>query len=879
MDLITILEKTVSPDKNELEAAQRYLEQAAQNNLAEFLKSLSEVLQNAGNSPVARMAAGLQIKNSLTSKDADLRTQYQQRWLSFPQDTRAYIKNNIVSALGTETIRPSSAAQCVAYVAVAELPQMQWADLIGQLTGHVTNPSSTEMLKEATLEAMGYICQDIEPEVLVGQSNDILTAIVHGMRKDEPSEHVKLAATTALLNSLEFTRANFEKDSERHFIMQVVCEATQSANTQVRVAALQCLVKIMSLYYQYMEHYMGPALFAITMEAMKSDIDEVALQGIEFWSNVCDEEVDLSIEASEASEQGRPPARTSRFYAKGALQYLVPILVQTLTKQEEHDDEDDWNPCKAAGVCLMLMASCCEDDMIAHSLPFVREHIKHPDWRYRDAAVMTFGCLLEGPDPAILKPLVEQAMPTLIELMSDESVVVRDTVAWTIGRVCEIIPEAVVSENYLGPLLQALVKGLGAEPRVAANVCWAFNSLAEAAFEAAETPPDRTEPETYCLSEYFQGIVSKLLETTERVDGGQANLRSAAYEALMELVKNSPRDCYVWVQKTTMIILERLQHVLALEGHIQSSSDRAQYNDLQSLLCATLQSVLRKMTLEDAPKISDAVVTALLQMFSSSSCRSGGVQEDALMCASTLVEVLGDKFVKYMDAFRPFLEIGLKNHAEYQVCSAAVGLTGDICRALGSKVLPFCDDIMTMLLENLGNNNVHRSVKPQILSVFGDIALAIGPEFKKFLDIVLQTLAQASVAYVDKNDYEMVEYLNDLREGCLEAYTGILQGLKGDQSCPSADVQLLLPHVPHIVNFISSIAHDVDRSDTNIASCSGLIGDLCTAFGVSMLTLVDNDSVTELLNQGRRSKTTKTKTLASWATKEIKKLKGGASSW
>ena len=53
---------------------------------------------------------------------------------------------------------------------------------------------------------------------------------------------------------------------------------------------------------------------------MKSDIDEVALQGIEFWSNVCDEEVDLAIEASEAAELGRPPERTSRFYAKGALQ-------------------------------------------------------------------------------------------------------------------------------------------------------------------------------------------------------------------------------------------------------------------------------------------------------------------------------------------------------------------------------------------------------------------------------------------------------------------------------------------------------------------------------------------------------------------------------
>jgi importin subunit beta-1 len=80
---------------------------------------------------------------------------------------------------------------------------------------------------------------------------------------------------------------------------------------------------------------MKHALFAITVEAMRSDVDEVALQGIEFWSNVCDEEVDLSIELelSEAQEMGRPPQQTSRFYAKWGLQFLVPILLETLTKQ------------------------------------------------------------------------------------------------------------------------------------------------------------------------------------------------------------------------------------------------------------------------------------------------------------------------------------------------------------------------------------------------------------------------------------------------------------------------------------------------------------------------------------------------------------------
>ena len=84
------------------------------------------------------------------------------------------------------------------------------------------------------------------------------------------------------------------------------------------------------------------------------------------------------------------------------------------------------------------------------------------------------------------------------------------------------------------------------------------------------------------------------------------------------------------------------------------------------------------------------------------------------------------------------------------MCHAAVGLVGDICRALGPMVTPFCDEIMTILLENLSNNDVHRMVKPQVLSVFGDIALALGLEFKKYLDVVLQTLMQASQAQVDR---------------------------------------------------------------------------------------------------------------------------------
>lgn len=92
----------------------------------------------------------------------------------------------------------------------------------------------------------------------------------------------------------------------------------------------------------------------------------------------------------------------------------------------------------------------------------------------------------------------------------------------------QVIPEAAINDTFLKPLLESLLNGLKAEPRVAANVCWAFTGLSEAAYDAADAFIDDT-PETYCLSKYFEFIIQSLLEATDRVDGSQANLRSGTF--------------------------------------------------------------------------------------------------------------------------------------------------------------------------------------------------------------------------------------------------------------------------------------------------------------------------------------------------------------
>jgi importin subunit beta-1 len=45
--------------------------------------------------------------------------------------------------------------------------------------------------------------------------------------------------------------------------MEVVCEGTQCPDEAVQVAAYQCLVRIISLYYEKMPTYMQQALYHV----------------------------------------------------------------------------------------------------------------------------------------------------------------------------------------------------------------------------------------------------------------------------------------------------------------------------------------------------------------------------------------------------------------------------------------------------------------------------------------------------------------------------------------------------------------------------------------------------------------------------------------
>ncbi len=83
---------------------------------------------------------------------------------------------------------------------------------------------------------------------------------------------------------------------------------------------------------------------------IKKDQDDPALQSVEFWSTICEEEIYLDEEEVEARQSNITPARRSQKFIQGALKFLAPVLLEALLKQPDDPDDDEWNIATASGI-------------------------------------------------------------------------------------------------------------------------------------------------------------------------------------------------------------------------------------------------------------------------------------------------------------------------------------------------------------------------------------------------------------------------------------------------------------------------------------------------------------------------------------------------
>jgi importin subunit beta-1 len=455
----------------------------------------------------------------------------------------------------------------------------------------------------------------------------------------------------------------------------------------------------------------------------------------------------------------------------------------------------------AGGTCLGLVATAVKDEIVPLVMPFIEGNITKPDWRSREAATFAFGAILEGPSVVKLAPLVHAGFDFLLNATKDQNNHVRETTAWALSRTFEFLHSpakcvSVVTDANLSHVVEILLASIKDSPNVAEKVCGALYFLAQGYNNAGSM--------SSVLSPYFGQLVSALLATADRSDSNNSRLCASAYETLNEIVRCSS------VAETVNMIVLLLQEILkrlsqTFEFQITSPEDKEKQSDLQALLCGAVQVILQKFSNCDDKSVivqfADQIMVLFLRVFS---CDSSNVHEEAMLAIGALAYATGPDFLKYMPEFHKYLEMGLQNFGAYQVCCVSVGVVIDICRALDDKVLPYCDGIMGALLKDLSSPELHRSVKPPILSCIGDIALTIGEHFEKYVPYTMPMLQGAAelCSRMDLQDDDSTEYQNELRQSIFEAYSGILQGVKISKS------ELMVPYAANIFHFAELVLRD-----------------------------------------------------------------------
>lgn len=205
-----------------------------------------------------------------------------------------------------------------------------------------------------------------------------------------------------------------------------------------------------------------------------------------------------------------------------------------------------------------------------------------------------------------------------------------------------------------------------------------------------------------------------------------------------------------------------------------------------------------------------------------------------------------------MPQFQKYINLGLQNWQEFAVCQTSVDVVSELAAGLRGDLLPYVNDIMRLLLEDLKNEHLIRDVKPYILTCFSDIALAIGAEFLPHLESVMTVLfGAASSQLTDPEDQGLIDFFLELRIAILESFTGIVHGFMQAQQA-----QLLNPYIRTMIQVIAFFCADRvlhDPEITRAALCA--FGDICKATGPPLLELLQPaDWLESALRKGFSSK-------------------------
>jgi len=817
--LIAQTQGTNNEQRNNATQSLQYLEQ---NHFSNYIMELCRILGSASEATAIRQGAGLLLKNCVGSSrsGSDIAT-VRRRWSAQPQNIRAKLKAAMLAVLATqERSARDTAVNVVSNLALVETLE-QWTDLLPTLIKQCLSKQPVVMY--SALKCIGQIAETSDSDALATYSAKILECIAHGMSVQH--DEVQSEAIHCLYQIMELIAANMQIEKERTIIFQMVCcGSSLSTNRQLRMHSFMSIGKLIECYYATLKPYMQ-SIFQISKECIERGIagkedEDVTKMAIEVWSTTAEMEADIAFELASGDA---PPAgaakRVSFGFVNKALELLVPIFLKALLLQKDEYDEDEWTVRKAAACALELFAVVAGDNILKYVLQFVERNIAQQNWRAREAALTAFGSILDGPSAAKLGGLVQQILKIVLKLMSDSNAQVRMSSAWTLGRICSLIPSSIdfTDEAVNRAMLEALVKGLNGDNNMANKVCWCLASLATFSGQQSQGQ----QGGTIYKGQNAHNLMRELLARANRRDVSGALLISV-HEALNSIIHFSSG----MEQALASLLPELVRQGLSVAKAIAARGDELSQYKMAGLF-SSLQVILDKL---GQGCLSPELTTSIMQCCCALlECESALVYEEALGCVTYVARCVGGHFGRFLEAanVQQLLIKAVRNGgSNEEICRVGVGCIGDVyltCADQGvpASLQPFSDRVVSELLTLLISAEVNMELKQHIIDALTDILIAHGAAARRYSsDIMNKCLEIGCLSPPGDADEEVLEVFNDIRCSICDVCRSCL----GD-ALKTSMAQL----VPLMNRFFAAVAQGLGRQRVNAALLKKVIMTLSEA--------------------------------------------------
>lgn len=259
-------------------------------------------------------------------------------------DFKVEIKNRFVESLKTQKANVrSQIASILAAIACIELPRGEWDELIPTLCAQSKVNEANTDLRHASLQTLGYICEDMEPQHLRDEmKNQIVQVLVTNISEEAGAVEITKVAVKALQSSISYATKCFADETDRRFIMEKILKSCAHPDEEIKENALICLRDIGEHEYFCIEEYFQQVC-QVTGAAAKSEQPKVGASAFEFWTTLAEVE-------TEKKKQNQP-IKQYIDQCKGELLELIFAGILAINFEEDEDD-DEWGHSLSALCCL-----------------------------------------------------------------------------------------------------------------------------------------------------------------------------------------------------------------------------------------------------------------------------------------------------------------------------------------------------------------------------------------------------------------------------------------------------------------------------------------------------------------------------------------------